>query len=617
MEPSSQDTGDLELTSEDFAECGWKTVLSECEGDSYAAVSQVFFDASRKADSEGRKRHGKALWLIAHVCFMMLTPSDRNAPFKPAVILEGSRSAVPEDFVDSGLPHFESILNKIESPRVKARFADLLWIIRTPRDPKFAIEAIDAYRMVPLTGESWAADALNCWSRAASLARTLGAGAGNRLSELESDILNLIESATPGDLFFASRLADLLRTYRLGHNQAAQVAEKLETLAKELQQSGNHYAARSYFKDASLWFMEAEEEEKSIEMVVQQAETWVLEAEARLSSDDPSNLVASDFYQDAIQVYRTVPRKHREKYRVEQRMEEIRRLLEEANKQSTQEMSYIEGPAIDLSKSLEAVRKLVSNKSPFEALEAFANFRRIDAVKLMESAREGLSRSPLRTLASMAMMTHDGRVGARTYGVSGQTPSDTKEETVEAEAIHLHYEMNVRVAAEIIIYGLNALTSEHRFTEQDLVRLARYSTAVPPDREILFGKGLYQGLNEDFATAIHLLAPQIEHAVRFQLKLRDVTTTALNGEGIETENGLSTLIDIPQVREIFGDDTMFEIKALFCSPYGANLRNNVAHGLLNDSHCYSTHSVYAWWFALKLVVNSLRIPPVPEEEMSE
>ena len=617
MEPISQNTDDLKLTSKDFAECGWKTFLSECKGDSYSTISQAFFDASNKADLEGRKGHGKALWLIAQACSMMLTPSDRNAPFKPAFIFEGKRSGIPEDFVQFGLSHFENILSDIESPRMKARVADLLWIVRTPRDRKFAIEAIDAYKLVPLTGESWPADALDCWSRATSLARALGTGAGSRLSELETDVLNLIESATSGDLFFASKLADLLKTNSLGHDQALQVAEKLETLANELQQVGNHYAGRAYFKDASLWFMEAGEEEKSIEMLVQQAETWVLEAKARLSSDDPSNLVAADFYQDAIQVYRTIPRKHREKHQVDQRMQEIRQLLEEASKHSTREMSSIEGPAIDLSEFLETTRKLVTNKPTIEALGAFANSHRIDAAKLLESAREGLSRSPLRALVSMTMMTHDGRVGARTYGMSGQTPSDRNEETVEAEAIHLHYETNVRLAAEIILYGLQILAQEHRMTEHDFVRLARYSTAVPPEREMLFGKGLYLGFNGDFATAIHLLAPQIEHAVRFQLKLRDVTTTALNGEGIETENGLSALIDIPQVKEIFGDDTTFEIKALFCSPYGANLRNNVAHGLLNDSECYSTHSVYAWWFALKLAVNSLRSPQAPEREMSE
>lgn len=617
METSSQNTNDLELTTQDFAECGWKSVLANCEEDSYFAIAQAFSHASSKTDSEGRKRHGKALRLLEQACFMMMTPSDRNAPFKPVIVSEGRRSVLPEDFIQFGLSHFENILGDIESPRLKARVADILWIVRTPPDRKFAIEAIDAYRLVPLTGETWPADALDCWSRATSLARSLGTGAGNRLAELETDVLQLIERASSEDLFFASKLADLLKTNSLGHDQALQVAEKLETLANELQQAGDHDTARAYFKDASLWFKEANDEEKSIEMVIQQAETWVLEAEARLSSDNPSNLVATYFFNYAIQVYRTIPRKHREKHKVETRMEEIRRLHEEASRQSTEEMYHIEEPKIDLSEFLETVRKLVTNKSPNEALRAFVNFHRTDTTKLLESARDGLAQSPYLAFASMTMMTHDGRVGARTYGMSLQGDPSRDEEIIEAEAIRLYYESNVEPLQKLILHGLNVLNLEHCIREQDLVRLARYSTAVPPEREILFGKGLYQGFNGDFATAIHLLAPQVEHAVRFQLKLRDVTTTALNGEGIETENGLSALIDIPQVREIFGDNTTFEIKALFCSPYGANLRNNVAHGLLNDSQCYSTHSVYAWWFALKLVINSLQMARVSEGEMPE
>ena len=106
MNPNSQNADDIELTTENFAECGWKTVLSECEGDSCAAISQAFFDASGKAGSAGSNRQGRALWLIAQACFMMLNPSDRNTPFKPAVIFEGTRSAVPEDFLQFGLSHF-------------------------------------------------------------------------------------------------------------------------------------------------------------------------------------------------------------------------------------------------------------------------------------------------------------------------------------------------------------------------------------------------------------------------------------------------------------------------------------------------------------------------------
>ena len=63
-------------------------------------------------------------------------------------------------------------------------------------------------------------------------------------------------------------------------------------------------------------------------------------------------------------------------------------------------------------------------------------------------------------------------------------------------------------------------------------------------------------------------------------------------------------MDLPETERIFGENLSFEIKALFCDPSGANLRNNLAHGLLDDQACQSVYAIYAWWFGLKLVFNS-------------
>ena len=37
---------------------------------------------------------------------------------------------------------------------------------------------------------------------------------------------------------------------------------------------------------------------------------------------------------------------------------------------------------------------------------------------------------------------------------------------------------------------------------------------------------------------------------------------------------------------------------------GPNLRNNIAHGLLNDQEANSVDAVYAWWLGLQLVFNT-------------
>ena len=54
---------------------------------------------------------------------------------------------------------------------------------------------------------------------------------------------------------------------------------------------------------------------------------------------------------------------------------------------------------------------------------------------------------------------------------------------------------------------------------------------------------------------------------------------------------------------IFGEDLTYEIKALSCDQLGPNLRNNIAHGLLNDQEVHSVDVIYAWWLGLKLVFN--------------
>ena len=140
--------------------------------------------------------------------------------------------------------------------------------------------------------------------------------------------------------------------------------------------------------------------------------------------------------------------------------------------------------------------------------------------------------------------------------------------------------------------------------EAQFIELVRRSPIVPIGREILFGKALAKGFERDFATALHLLTPQVEHMVRFHLKVAGASTTYLDQNGIETENGLSTLMEMPETVKIFGENTSYEIKALFCDQLGPNLRNNIAHGLLNDQQCYTIDAIYAWWLGLKLVYNS-------------
>ena len=73
----------------------------------------------------------------------------------------------------------------------------------------------------------------------------------------------------------------------------------------------------------------------------------------------------------------------------------------------------------------------------------------------------------------------------------------------------------------------------------------------------------------------------------------------------------------PSTEKIFGENLSFEIKALFCDPSGPNLRNELAHGLLDDETYQSAYAIYAWWLGLKLVFNIFWNASCNETESNE
>ncbi len=599
---------DLIVSAQDFVDSGWKSALDQASREGYSAMWQAFSAAARLAMEEGRNEHGKVLWLFADACSMMLSPSSQNEPFKPYAVFHDRRSVIPDDLTDADILFFAEIVDAVDDIWLKARLADLAWLKRRPRDVAFALTAIDAYRSIPLDTETWIRGGQECWERAVSLAQTLKAGAGDRLEQMEASIFTSFNAATRQDGFLGYWLADLLKTNGLGRLHRADVAQKLESLARQFDGEGDLHRAREYFSASADWYRRIPDEAKVAEMTASAAEGWVKEAIARVSSDNPSHMVAASFYENAIQTYRTIPRAERNAYRVDERIAELRAHLNESGEKALGEMRLISTPGVDITifQLIENARKSVSGKSATEALLAFANLHRgVKVDEMRESALEQMQRFVSYSLSSSTVMSRDGRVIAKRPAMSlVAEPSEDDEIAIRSEMIR-DYDSLVSIVVQGDIWpALEVLLLEHRLREADFVGLARQSPIVPKDRASLFGKGLFAGYERDYVTALHLLVPQIEHMVRVHIKQAGAKTTNLDKDGIQNENGLSTLMDLPEVEEVFGKDLAFELKSLFCDPFGPNLRNELAHGLLDEEACHSPAAIYAWWLALRLVLNA-------------
>ncbi len=335
---------------------------------------------------------------MGEACSMMLVPDRFTNPFDPVFVGSGGRSTIAEDFTESEIEYFAELIDTIERPLLKARLADLVWDRKTPRDVKFALAAIDSYTKLPLDADTWFSGKEQCWQRAIILCRMIGAKAGNRLNQIESQFLKVLKSASTEDSFFSIRLADTLRTNGLAEDQASSVAVKLESLAHDFEVKAEFHASGSLCNAAVRWFRDTGDNAKSTDMTVAEAESLEKEANARLSTDCPSHGVAASLLENAVQVYRSIPRACRDRHQVDERIADLQSRISEYGKLALEEMATVTGPATDLRDLAKQAREAVSDKPVDEALRAFISLFGVDAEQLRKSAEQDLARSSILAL---------------------------------------------------------------------------------------------------------------------------------------------------------------------------------------------------------------------------
>ncbi len=594
---------DTKITLDDFKACGWRDVLEEAHQEDYLSMWQQLSSEAKEAIEEGALSVGKVLWLLSDAYSMMLKPNSLNEPFIPFIVMAGKRSVLPEDFKEDDVIFFSQIVPLIDDPRLCARLSDIVWLLLRPRNPKYALTAIDNYIQIEISTEAWVRDGREYWDRAIQLCLMLRAGAGDRLNKIESKIIESLKNSSPEDGYLANWLSDILLKHRLGGKERLTISRKLEELAIYFEDIGKLYKARDYFNAASEWYKKAGDAEKSAAMIVKNAECWVKETTDRQSSDNPINMVAASLYENAIHKYRTIPRVLRDQHNVESRITELRGLMNESGEKSLDEMSQITSGPLDISELIENAIKAVKGKELPEALLQFTNiYRGARTKKIREFSEEMMRNHPLQSLFAATHLSSDGRVVAKRP--VADLDGKNKDVIVWLEMIK-HYAMELSVAVQGNIWpALEVLRQEHRLKEADFYSIVARSPVVPPDRKRLIAKALFHGYDDDFVSSLHLLTPQIENLVRYHLKQHGEKTTNVDINGIENENGLSALMNNSKVNDIFGEDLAFEIKALFCDAFGPNLRNELGHGLLGYEESQSIYSIYAWWLSFRLVFNA-------------
>ena len=117
----------------------------------------------------------------------------------------------------------------------------------------------------------------------------------------------------------------------------------------------------------------------------------------------------------------------------------------------------------------------------------------------------------------------------------------------------------------------------------------------------LLVEGIRAWERNDQVKAAHVLIPQIEHALR---KIADglavpVTKAHPRVSGTSVAIGMGEILYNDRVTEALGPDATLHFQALYADPRGLNLRNEIAHGLMDADQFY--------WHLGNLIVHSLVI----------
>lgn len=582
-----------------FRQAELERALYEIEP-TYLALSEALTSLARTASETEAFEEARIWSLMADLCSMMLDNANRNEPFRPYLIMGDRHSMVPASMLDEELEFFRDVVDLLPEGLLKARVSDLLWITPGLRHIRHARAAIDGYTTTPLNDDYWYQEGRECLHRALTLARQIGAGGGDRLTSLTEMVMDAIKLAVKQQLMFSVGLAETVMDFRLDHPDTSVIPEMLAELGRSFDERKDIFRARTCYEAASRGFALSDRALMEAKMTVAVAETWVSEAELRGEQTNP--IVAQNALENALQIYRSLPGALRAELDVEKVLPALRQRIAEAGARAVEQMATVV-TRTDITDLVAHTRALVQGKSLGDAVYNLTmlypfcspNDARVAALK---SLRTGI----VSALTGAVFFDETGRVIARRPPLSfGAELSEADEHTIQAKMVSEHQHTIKLTVQGGIVPALAIISQEHCVKEIDMVEMAKASSLVPPNRTQMIGKGLYWGFAGDFGMAAHFLIPQLEAIIRHRMKEAGLNTSTSNADGIVTENGLSTLMDVEGVTELLGENVAFEIKAVFCSPYGPNLRNTFAHGLMHDGQFYSESIVYAWWFMLKYI----------------
>jgi hypothetical protein len=146
--------------------------------------------------------------------------------------------------------------------------------------------------------------------------------------------------------------------------------------------------------------------------------------------------------------------------------------------------------------------------------------------------------------------------------------------------VALQIAQNIGFECQFLVLCLNKLAERYRPSSEDLVGHLFQSPFFDAERRSLIEKGLEAYLQGDHTTAMHILIPQIEHAIRRVLEEVRIPTNKRSRWGRMQEKNIHDMLSDLDTTEPELREYLPYLTTLLADPRGLNLRNRLCHGLM-------------------------------------
>lgn len=402
-----------------------------------------------------------------------------------------------------------------------------------------------------------------------------------------SRALNYVsQNATSGYL-----ILNLLESLFNCNVEQPQVITALESVIALLEKKCEYNRAADFAEKLYEFYRKAKLKEKGAALRIRIAELYEKETE-KYDCSDPRNVhQALRFIQAAMNAWSKVEDKQEAKKR-RNLLAKKANPLKALRFKSLKPTSF--GP-YDITESVNHIRSIIDTSSFEQMLLHLAYLHKL---KTQDEYIDKLRSSNYAYLyfASRRILDEHGRLICVLPSLQGASPED--------EIALAEYE-----AGEDHSSSANAFTSrylylaqtKYTFTEESIRFLVEGNAFVPNDRKDIFLKGLVAGFNLDLPTAMHLLMPQVENAIRCLAELCGAVVYKTDSKGVEECLSLDSILNLEEVNDCLDPELIFNMRVFYTSHYGIGMRDIISHGLRSDKALQKADCLATWWFTLRLV----------------